>query len=313
MHLGGHHHGHSHGCEHDHGHVKLNRSFAIAVVLNVLLVIGEALGGVWAGSMALLADAGHNLSDVAGLILAWWAHWLRGKGGSRRWTYGLRSFTILAANLNGILIVVAIVGVTVESTRRLMSPNDVAEIPVLTVALVAALLNFATARLLAGGGDDLNVRGAYLHMLADAAVSMAVVLGAVLMMVTSWHWIDPAISLAICVVLSFGTFSLLRESTSMLLHAAPRQLDVDEVKEFIESTKEVETVQDLHIWSVSTTEVALTAKIACPRCDAETQDELLDELHSGLHEQFAISHATIEIVRHAGDKTRCPLDDEARH
>lgn len=307
MHLTHHHHeGHSCGSQE---HLRLNRSFAIAVILNVLLVVGEVAGGVVAGSMALLADAGHNLSDVAGLILAWWAHWLRSKGGSQRWTYGLRSFTILAANLNGVLILVAIVGVSFESIRRMLAPEEVAELPVLIVALVAAALNFATARLLAHGGDDLNVRGAYLHMMADAAVSLAVVVGAGLMMATNWMWVDPAISLAICVVLSFGTWSLLRESTSMMLQAAPRSIDVEEVRQFLRNSPVVEQVQDLHVWSLSTTEPALTVRLRCPDLPANAQDALLEELHGGLESDFAIRHSTIEIARSEKGSDTCRLDE----
>ena len=306
---------HHAGCDHhdQRSPRRLNRAFAIAVILNVLLVIGEAVGGLLSGSMALLADAGHNLGDVAGLILAWWAHWLQGRGRSGRWTYGWRSFTIVAANLNGLLLVFAIVGVSVESIRRLFVPSDIAEIPVVVVALVATVLNFATARLLASDGQDLNVRGAYLHMLADAAVSLAVVLGAVLMMATGWMWVDAVISLSICVVLAIGTWGLLRESTSMLMHAAPLQLDVEQVRSSIQSETAVAGVVDLHIWSVSTTDVLLTARLLCPQLTAEQQDELLDRLHSSLQQEFAISHATLEIIRGTELQRECPLDDKMRN
>lgn len=286
---------------------QLNRSFAIAVLLNIALVVCEAAGGFLSGSVALLADAGHNLSDVAGLILAWGAHWLRGRGGGQRWTYGLRSFTILAATLNAILIVVAIIGVAIESTRRLFEPTEVAEIPVLLVALVAAVLNFATARLLSGNSDDLNVRGAYLHMLADAAVSVAVVIGAVLIMVTDWNWIDPGISLAICVLLSIGTWRLLRESTAMLLNAAPSSLDLGDIATSLGSSPEVASVDDLHVWSVSTTELALTARLCCPGLSGPQQDELLKELHQNLFDDFGIRHSTIEVNHDSQTQEGCVL------
>lgn len=305
MHLG------HHDCGHDHAHhTQLNRSFAIAVVLNVLLVIGEAVGGVLSHSVALLADAGHNLSDVAGLILAWWAHWLRSVGPSGRWTYGRRPFTILAANLNGILIVAAIVGVGYESIRRLISPVELEEVPVLIVGLIAAGLNFATARLLTTGGQqekDLNVRGAYLHMLADAAVSVAVVIGAAVIFFTDWYWLDPLISLGICALLAFGVWDLLRESTSLLMHAAPKATDVEEVSEFLLATPEVEAVGDLHIWSVSTTDVLLTAHLVCPGLDAESRDALVRELHEGLEGHFGIAHATLEVTQTS--EGECSLRD----
>ena len=304
MHLG---HGHDHAHDHS-GHMHINRSFAIAVVLNILLVIGEAIGGLVSGSMALLADAGHNLSDVAGLILAWCAHWLRGKGSGARWTYGFRSFTILAANLNGVLIVAAIVGVSIESIRRLFYGTEVAELPVIVVALVAAVLNFATARLLSHSGEDLNIRGAYLHMMADAAVSLSVVVGALVMLVSGWSWLDPAISLAICVVLAIGTFGLLSESTSMMMHAAPRKIDLEEVRQFLLSNSEVDRIDDLHVWSVSTSDVLLTTRLLCPRVALEAIDPMLEDLHEGLRAEFGISHATIEITR--GGVKSCQLAPE---
>ncbi len=306
MHLGP----HPHDCQHTHQRLTLSRAFALAVVLNVLLVIGEAVAGFVSGSLALLADAGHNLSDVAGLILAWWAHWLRTLGRGGRWTYGWRAFTILAANLNGLLLVVAIVGVAFESIRRLFNPTTISEWPVLIVALLAALLNFATARLLVSGGqDDLNVRGAYLHMVADAAVSLAVVLGAVVMLGTGWHWLDPVISLAICVVLGFGTWRLLRESTSLLMHAAPQQLDVAEIRESLQAHVEIEEVKDLHVWSVSTTDVLLTARLRCGELAGEQQDALLDRLQAELNRDFSISHATLEIRRSPETQPDCSLEN----
>lgn len=312
MHLGPH--THDEGHWHPPGaartdHQRLNRSFALAVVLNVVLVAGEVVGGWMAGSMALLADAGHNLSDVAGLVLAWGAHWLRGRRRDGRWTYGWRSFTILAANINGLLLVVAIVGVSGESVRRLYSPTEVAEVPVLFVALIAAGLNFATASLLAGGSkEDLNVRGAHLHMLADAAVSVAVVIGAAAMLVTGWSWIDPAVSLGICIVLVFSTWGLLRESLTMLMHAAPRQLDLDEIRKSLESYGEIARVEDLHVWSVSTTEALLTARLRCPDLSMEEQDQLLQRLHAELRDEFAISHATLEVTRQMAENGECSLD-----
>ncbi|MEZ6135800.1 MAG: cation diffusion facilitator family transporter [Pirellulaceae bacterium] len=314
-------HMHHGGSDHSHPPPTLNRSFALAVVLNVLLVFGEGVGGLVSGSVALLADAGHNLSDVAGLILAWWAHWLRGKPHRGRWTYGWRSFTILAANVNGILLVVAIVGVSLESIRRLMVPTEILEVPVLVVALIAALLNFGTAKLLSHGHSDLNVRGAYLHMLADAVVSLAVVVGAIIIMLTEWLWLDAAISLAICVVLAFGTWGLLRESTTMLMHAAPREIDVDEVRNSLLSHALVSRVDDLHVWSVSTTDVLLTATLVCPELNGpnmwQQHDRLLHDLHAGLEHDFSIAHATLEITYASAVDDRqsrqsrqaCPLNE----
>lgn len=305
-HSGHSHWGHHHGL-HAHAPKNLNWSFAIAIILNIGLVVGEVIGGWLAGSMALLADAGHNLGDVAGLIVAWWAHWLRDKGTGERWTYGFRAFTILAANINGVMIVAAIIGVGFESIRRLFVPTEVAEVPVLWVALFAAVLNFATAKLLSSNQEDLNVRGAYFHMLADAAVSLAVVLGALVMLVSGWQWVDPAISLGICVVLSLGTWQLLRESTSMMLHAAPQELNLGEIRAFLLGQAKVTQVLDLHVWSVSTTDVLLTARICCPEAEAMEQDVQLRQLHHDLKHTFGIRHATLEIVRECDDSQLCSL------
>lgn len=306
MHLGPH--SHDHACSHGDAPVNLNLPFALAVGLNILLVVGEAIGGFLSGSVALLADAGHNLGDVAGLVLAWWAHWLRSKPADGRWTYGLRAFTILASTINGLLLVVTILGVGFESFRRLLEPAEVAEVPVLLVAFAAAIINFGTAKLLSGKDDDLNIRGAYLHMLADAAVSMAVVVGAVLIMITNQHWIDPAISIAICIVLGFGTWGLLKESASMLMHAAPRRVELEEVRAFLLSNPEIETITDLHVWSVSTTEVLMTVRIVCPEMNLEHIDEFLEDLHEQLQARFQIAHATLEIRRQLSDSSSCNLE-----
>ena len=305
MHLGPH--SHSDDCGHHHGPTDLTLAFGLAVVLNILLVVGEAVGGFIAGSVALLADAGHNLGDVVGLILAWGAHWLRNKPNSGRWTYGLRSFTTLAASINGILLVCTVIGIGIESVRRLYMPTDISEIPVLVVAFTAALINFATARLLAGQNHDLNVRGAYLHMLADAAVSMAVVVGAIVIMLSGWQWIDPAISIGICIALGIGTWGLLKESTSLLMNAAPRHIEIEKLKQWLASYPEIDSVTDLHVWSVSTTDVLLTARIHCPTSE-DCTDTLLNELHFQLAEKFQIAHATIEIRNETSEATSCPLE-----
>ncbi len=306
---------HTH-CDHHQpsAALQLDRSFAIAVILNILLVVGEAIGGWWSGSIALLADAGHNLSDVVGLVLAWGAHWLRGRSPAGRWTYGWRAFTMMAANLNGLLLVVAIVGIAVESLRRLASPTEISEVSVIAVATLAAVLNFATAWLLASHSKhDLNVQGAYLHMMADAAVSVAVVVGAVSIILTGWLWLDSAISLAICVVLAFGTWGLLRESTSMLMHAAPKGMSLDHVRKSILSHPEVQEIEDLHVWSVSTTEVLLTARLGCTELSWTEQASLLEKVHEGLEHDFGIRHATLELLPTGRLGRDCALDNKKRN
>ena len=306
MHLG-----HAH-CDHHHvpANTKLGRAFAIAVGLNVLLVIGEAVGGWLAGSIALVADAGHNLGDVAGLLLAWGAHWLSSWTRRGRWTYGWRAFTMLAAHLNAVLLSLTIVWVSYESTKRLFSPVEIAELPVMALAVLAAGLNFLTAWLLARQGThDLNVRGAYLHMLADAAVSVAVVLGALAIYLTGWHWLDPAISLIICCLLAWGTWRLLTESTSMLMHAAPPNIDLQEVERLLLATPQVRRVGDLHVWSVSTTEVLMSCQLVCEPLSWDEQGELLHDLHHAVEHEFGIRHATFEI-RAAESAEACALESQ---
>ena len=310
----GHDHG-SHGLAHDHGHSHggrghshapkdFGRAFAIGVTLNFGFVLVEAGAGLWSHSLALLADAGHNLSDVLSLLLAWGATVLARRAPSARRTYGLRKATILASLTNAVLLLVAVGVIASESVRRLMEPVSIATLPVMITAAVGVAINTATALMFMRGHDDLNVRGAFLHMATDAGVSLAVVAGAALMMLTGGlAWLDPLLSLGIAAVIVFGTWGLLRESIDMALDAAPKGIDVDAVKHWLGDRPGVTDVHDLHIWAMSTTETALTVHLTRPA--NEDADAFLHATCEGLAHRFRIGHCTLQVE--TGDAGACRL------
>ena len=286
-----------HQCaHHHHSPDNYGKAFAIGVTLNVLFVIVAAGFGFYTNSLALLADAGHNLSDVLGLLMAWGGYALARVAPSPKRTYGWRGSTILAALFNALLLLVAVGGIAWEAIFRLSNPNEVTAPIVIAVAFIGVIINTATAMLFMKGRDgDLNIRGAYLHMAADALLSLGVVIAGVTILVTSWFWVDPVTSLVIAVIILFGTWGLLRESVNLAMHAVPSKIDPAAVKEFLESTPGVTEVHDLHIWAMSTTEIALTAHLVKP--DAGDEDVLLRETAEELHHHFDISHTTIQIER----------------
>lgn len=289
-----HHHGHHH---HHHHHVTdYNRAFGIGVALNSIYIIVEAGCGFAFGSLALLADAGHNLSDVLGLLLAWGAHYLSGFKPTARRTYGWGSSSILAALLNAIILLIAMGGIGWESIRRLMSPSEAA-VPGSTIMIVAGIgvvINTLTALLfLKGSDDDLNLKGAYLHMAADAMVSVGVVLGGLAILTLGWNWVDPVLSLIIVAVIVFGTWGLLRDSANLALDAVPAGIDPVEVRSYLEQLPGVTAVHDLHIWAMSTTENALTAHVVCE--ETAVDDHFLSSVASELRSRFKIHHPTIQI------------------
>ena len=297
----GHVHGHGHG-HHHHGPVDYSRAFAIGVTLNVGFATAEAVYGYLAGSLALVADAGHNFSDVLGLVLAWGAAWLSQKRPSKRRTYGLRSSSILAAMFNAVLLLVAIGAIAWEAIRRFSDPAPVAGTTIIWVALIGIVINTATALLfMSGRKDDLNIRGAFLHMVADAAVSAGVVVAGIVIMQTGWQWVDPVVSLIIAIVIFFGTWNLLRESLDLALHAVPSGIDPGEVSGYLAGLPGVVAVHDLHIWGMSTTETALTAHLVKP--DHGNDDELITQASKELHERFKIAHTTIQLER---SDSSCP-------
>lgn len=287
-------HEHSHGgLGHSHAPANFGRAFAIGVALNIAFVVVEAGFGGWAHSLALLADAGHNLSDVFGLLLAWGAIALARRRPTERRTYGLRSSSILAALFNAIFLLVAVGAIAWAAIGRLFNPAPIGEETVIWVALVGIIINGFTAFLfMSGSKGDLNIRGAYLHMAADAAVSAGVVLAGFVILFTGWVWLDPLVSLGIVAVIVWGTWSLLRNSVNLALDAVPEGIDVPEVRGYLESLPNVSEVHDLHIWAMSTTETALTAHLVCtaPQCD----NSLLERASRDLHGKFSIEHITLQ-------------------
>ncbi|THD35077.1 MAG: cation transporter [Sphingomonas sp.] len=294
-HAGDDHAGHDHGAlGHSHAPASFGKAFAIGTALNVAFVAVEATYGLIAGSMALLADAGHNLSDVLGLLIAWGAATLAKRRPKGRYTYGLRSSSILAALLNALLLLVAIVLIAAEAIRRFSEPAPVAGVTVMIVAAVGILINGLTAMLfMSGRKGDLNIRGAFLHMAADAAVSAGVVIAGLVIVLTGWSWVDPVVSLLIVVVIAIGTWGLLRDSVIMSLHAAPADLDPKVLTAFLAGQPGVNAVHDLHVWPLSTTETALTAHLVMPA--GYPGDQFTADLAATLKEQFGIHHSTVQI------------------
>lgn len=297
----GHDHGHAPGAnghDHHHGPRPGERGFLPAIALNLGFVALEATAGLLAGSMALLADAGHNLSDVLGLLLAWGAARLAGRPTTPRRTYGFQRATILAALANAMLLLVAVGAIGLESVRRLLEPAPVATGWMLWVALAGVAVNTATALLfLRGRHADLNRRGAFLHMLADAGVSLGVVLGALLIGATGLVWIDPVLGLGIAAVILAGTWGLLREATDLAMDAVPRGIDPRAVQAFLAGRPGVVAVHDLHIWALGTTRVALTAHLERPGV-GEPPDPFLAETAAALRQRFGIDHATLQLGAH---------------
>lgn len=293
-----HHHDHQHGHGHHHGHAHapatFGRAFAIGIALNLGFVAIEAVYGIVAGSMALVADAGHNLSDVLGLVIAWVASVLAARPPSARYTYGLKSSSILAALGNAAFLLVALGAILIETVRRLIEPEPVAGGQVMIVAGIGIVINTATALLfMRGRHHDINIRGAYLHMVADAAVSAGVVVTGLLMTLTGAWWIDPVTSLIIVGVIAAGTWGLLKDALKMSLHAVPPGIDERRVRAFLTARPGVEAVHDLHIWPMSTTETALTAHLVMP--GGYPGDAFLHQLAHDLEHDFAIGHATVQI------------------
>lgn len=287
-----------HQCAHHASPKDYGSAFAIGVGLNLAFVIVEAGFGWMSGSLALMADAGHNLSDVLGLLMAWGGYALAKIAPCSRRTYGWRGTTILAALFNALLLLVAIGGIAWEAVGRLSDPPPVAAPTVIVVALIGVVINTATAMLFMRGRDkDLNIRGAYLHMAADALLSLGVVVAGVLIAWTSMLWIDPVTSLIIAVVILVGTWGLLRESVQLAIQAVPPEIDLDEVTRFLGELPGVTEVHDLHVWAMSTTEFALTAHLVRP--GESNDDVLLRQAREDLHDLFEITHTTIQIERSA--------------
>ncbi|HEX7648679.1 MAG TPA: cation diffusion facilitator family transporter [Noviherbaspirillum sp.] len=291
------HHGHDHSHGH-HGHVHapkdFGKPFAIGVFLNGGFVIVEAVFGFLSNSLSLLTDAGHNLGDVLGLLLAWGASVLANRRPSARFTYGLRSTSILAALINAALLLLATGAIGWEAVSRLMQPVPVEGGTVTAVAVVGVVINTATALMfMSGRKDDLNVRAAFLHMAADAAITLGVALSGIAIIFTGWQWLDPVTSLVVAVLVIAGTWGLLRDSVNLALHAVPPGIDPAQVQALLASFPGVTEVHDLHIWAMSTTDTALTAHLVCPA--GYPGDALHGQIAHELKTRFRIGHSTIQI------------------
>lgn len=281
---------------HDHSHEvqNYNRAFAIGISLNVFFVVVEIFYGTLANSLALIADAGHNFSDVISLLLAWGASYLATWSPTKNRTYGFRRVTILASLASAVLLLVALGGIIWEAFGRLIHPPVADSVTIIIVAGIGVVINSITALLfISGQKHDLNIRGAYLHMAADAGISFGVVIAGVAIMYTSWLWLDPAISIAIVLVILVGTWHLLKESISLSIDAVPQGIDIAEIRDYLTSLKSISEIHDLHVWALSTTETALTVHLITT--SDYIDDNLLQTIQNHLHDQFDIEHATIQI------------------
>lgn len=300
----GHGHGHAHGDGHAHAPANFGPAFAIGVLLNAGFVVVEATYGFLSGSMALVADAGHNLSDVLALLLAWGASVAARRPASPRFTWGYKSSTILAALANAMLLLVAIGMILVETINRLGDPQPVAAGTVMAVAGVGIVINTATALMfLRGRAHDINIRGAFLHMAADALVSLGVVAAGAAIWYTGALWIDPAVSLVIVLVIAWGTWGLLKDSVVMGLLAVPRGVDESAVRAYLAGLPGVAAVHDLHIWPMSTTETALTAHLVIP--GGHPGDAFLRDIAAELAHHHRIGHATVQVETSRDCATGC--------
>jgi cobalt-zinc-cadmium efflux system protein len=294
------------GHDHDHHHAPADfgRAFAIGIALNLGFVVVETFYGFTANSMSLLADAGHNLSDVLGLVVAWAGAMMAKRAASPQFTYGLKKAPILAALANSLFLLIAVGAIGAEAIRRLFHPAATQGETVIVVAAIGIVINGGTALLFARGREhDINIRGAYLHMASDAGVSAAVVFAGFVILWTGERWVDPIMSLAVAVVILWGSVGLLKESVWMSLAGVPSGIDVDVVEYELASIDGVETVHDLHVWPLSTTETGLTAHLVAP--DVASTDALLQQARLMLHDRFGIEHCTLQIERNHLDDTRC--------
>ncbi|MFS8039140.1 cation diffusion facilitator family transporter [Xanthobacter sp. AM11] len=305
-HAGHSHAGHSHSG-HSHAVPDSLRAFAIGAGLNFGFVIVEVIFGLMAGSLALLADAGHNLSDVLGLLLAWGAAWLSRRAPTRQRTFGYGRSSILAALANAVLLLVGTGGIIMEAFTRLSHPEPVQTGIVMAVALAGIAVNMGTAMMfMAGRKGDLNVRGAFIHMVADGAVSLGVVVAAGVIALTGWLWLDPAVSLAIAVAIIAGTWGLLRDSVNLAMDMVPAGVDPDAVEAFLAAQPGVREVHDLHIWGLSTTSVALSAHLVRP--GAMLDDDFLSHTCAELKARFGIHHPVLQIEEGRMECALAPRD-----
>lgn len=292
----------SHHHDHHHHHVdpkNYNRAFAIGITLNLIFVFIEAAYGFMANSLALLSDAGHNLSDVLGLVVAWGAFWLTNRKPTARFTFGLSKSSVLSALFNSLFLLVAIGIIIWEAVHRIMSPSLVDSKSVMIVAAIGIVINAATAMLFfKDKNDDINIRGAYLHMAADALISLGVVISAVAIYYTSWNWLDPLVSIIISLIIIYGTWDLLKNSLRLTMDAVPSDIDPIAVKKYLENLPGVSGVHDLHIWAMSTTETALSVHLTMKENTTKLENSILVDISAHLKKTFKIHHPTIQVEQH---------------
>ena len=294
---------HSHNVE-----MNFDKAFAWGISLNVIYIIIEASYGLMINSMSLIADAGHNLSDVLGLLLAWGAAYLARSSATSKRTYGFRKSTILAAMFNSLLLLIVVGGISIEAFRKFMNPLPIQGKTMMIVAGIGVVVNALTAFFFFKGKEkDLNIKAAFLHMAADAGVSLGVVLGGLIILYTGWSWVDPAISLLILVVITIGTWGVLKKSLLLSIDAVPDHIDPEKVRNYLKNLPGVTNVHHIHIWAMSTTEYALTAHVNMP--EPESNNNFLAETAKGLNTKFGISHTTIQIENDKnGENNNCPTN-----
>ncbi|MGJ0482965.1 MAG: cation diffusion facilitator family transporter [Methylomicrobium sp.] len=289
-----HHHSHHHGHAHSHPRSSYGRAFAVGIILNTVFIAVEVVYGFISHSLALVADAGHNLSDVLGLFLAWAATALGRRAATERHSYGLKRSTVLAALANAVFLLVAVGAIILEAIQRFTTPAAIAAETVIWVAMAGIAINAGTAMMfMSGRKGDLNIRGAFLHMTADAVISAGVVAGGLIIMFTGWQWVDPALSLTLSAVIVYGAGKLLLDSLHLALDAVPEGINAGEVRSYLLGLPSVTDVHHLHIWGLSTTESALTVHLVL--ANDQRSNELLHQINHDLHERFGIGHATIQL------------------
>jgi len=297
---------------HDHhahtASLNYNRAFSIGIALNILFVIIEVVYGLYADSLALIADAGHNLSDVFSLLLAWGAYYLSKKAPTPTYTYGLKKATILASLLSTLLLIMALGTIFYEAIERLRSPETVKGLTIITVASIGVIINAATAWLfLHGSKNDLNVKAAYMHMVADAAVSVGVVLAGVAIIFTGWVWIDPLLSIFIVIFVFMGTWGLLKDSINLSVDAVPEKIDIEEIKEYLLSLPGIVSLHDLHIWPLSTTQTAMSVHLVTT--NEMLNNQFIEKIQEDFHHHFEIDHVTVQMEK-IDAEFHCHLEKE---
>ncbi len=294
----------AHSHTHEHAPTNFGKAFAIGVTLNISYVVVGVIFGNLAHSLALVADAWHNLGDVLGLLLAWGAGVLARRNPTMRRTYGFRRTSILAALVNAVVLLIAVGGIAWEAVQRIANPTPIADLTVMVVAAIGILVNGLTAWLfMSGQKEDLNIRGAFMHMASDAVLSLGVVIAATVIRFTGWSWLDPAMSLVLVAVITVGTWGLLREATNLALDGVPDGVDAHKVESYLATLPGVNNVHDLHIWGMSTTETALTVHLV--KSEARIDDAFLSHVCSTLHDDFGIEHATLQLENGDAECSGC--------